>query len=58
MKFAFTEDQEALRSAARAFLGDHSSAAQVRKVMETDLGYDPQVWQRIGRPEASAVVTS
>jgi alkylation response protein AidB-like acyl-CoA dehydrogenase len=48
MRFAFTEDQEALRDAARAFLADNSSPAQVRRVMETELGYDPEVWRRIG----------
>jgi alkylation response protein AidB-like acyl-CoA dehydrogenase len=48
MKFAFTEDQETLRAAARAFLADNSSSAQVRQVMETGLGYDPEVWRRIG----------
>ncbi|MBI4517092.1 MAG: acyl-CoA/acyl-ACP dehydrogenase [Deltaproteobacteria bacterium] len=48
MKFAFNEDQEALRAAARGFLADHSSPAQVRKVMATEAGYDPDVWRRIG----------
>ncbi len=48
MRFAFTEDQETLRAAARAFLADNSSSAQVRQVMETELGYDPEVWRRIG----------
>ena len=48
MKFAFNEEQEALRAAARSFLADHSSAAQVAKVMATELGYDPEVWKRIG----------
>ena len=48
MKFAFTEDQEALRQAARSFLADHSSAAQVRAAMDTERGYDPAVWDRIG----------
>ncbi len=48
MRFAFTEEQEALRDAARGFLADHSSAAQVRAAMQTEAGYDPAVWQRIG----------
>ena len=49
MKFAFTEDQEALRQAARSFLADHSSGAQVRAAMDTERGYDAAVWDRIGR---------
>ena len=48
MRFAFTEEQEALRDAARSFLADHSSSAQVRAAMQTDTGYDPAVWRRIG----------
>jgi alkylation response protein AidB-like acyl-CoA dehydrogenase len=48
MRFAFTEDQEALREAARGFLADHSSAAQVRAAMQTETGYDAAVWRRIG----------
>jgi alkylation response protein AidB-like acyl-CoA dehydrogenase len=49
MRFAFSEEQEALRSAARDFLGEHSSSARVRQAMETELGYDPDVWRRIGQ---------
>jgi alkylation response protein AidB-like acyl-CoA dehydrogenase len=48
MRFAFTEEQEALRAAARTFLESHSSAARVREAMETERGYDPAVWRRIG----------
>jgi len=48
MRFAFTEEQEALRDTARSFLADHSSSAQVRAVMETESGYDPALWRRIG----------
>jgi alkylation response protein AidB-like acyl-CoA dehydrogenase len=48
MRFAFNEEQETLRTAARSFLGDHSSSAKVRQVMETERGYDPEVWKRIG----------
>jgi alkylation response protein AidB-like acyl-CoA dehydrogenase len=48
MRFAFDEEQEALRSAARSFLANYSSPARVRQAMETDRGYDPDVWSRIG----------
>lgn len=48
MRFAFTEEQEALRSSARSFLNDHSASAQVRAAMQTETGYDPALWQRIG----------
>jgi len=48
MNFAFTDEQEELRSAARAFLADHSSSEHVRRAMESDLGHDPETWKRIG----------
>lgn len=48
MRFAFTEEQEELRSQARAFLAEHSSSEHVRKAMATAEGYDPALWQRIG----------
>ncbi len=48
MHFAFNEEQEALRTAAREFLADHSAPAQVRAAMESERGYDPEVWRRIG----------
>ena len=48
MDFTFTEEQEALRATARSFLADHSSSEQVRRAMETEQGYDPEVWKRIG----------
>ena len=47
MNFAFTQEQEELRSAARGFLADHSTSEQVRRAMESELGYDPEVWKRI-----------
>ena len=48
MHFAFTDEQEELRESARAFLAEHSSGDQVRQAMATELGYDPEVWKRIG----------
>jgi alkylation response protein AidB-like acyl-CoA dehydrogenase len=48
MRFAFNEEQEELRRTARSFLADCSSPARVRKAMQTERGYDPEVWRRIG----------
>jgi alkylation response protein AidB-like acyl-CoA dehydrogenase len=47
MDFAFNEEQEELRSFARSFLEDHSSSEQVRRAMESEVGYDQEVWKRI-----------
>ena len=48
MRFAFSEEQEELREAARGFLAERSSPDRVREAMETELGYDPEVWRSIG----------
>ncbi len=48
MKFEFNEEQQALRDSASSFLKDHSSGDHVRKVMESETGYDADVWRRIG----------
>ncbi|HEV3353960.1 MAG TPA: acyl-CoA dehydrogenase family protein [Acidimicrobiales bacterium] len=48
MNFAFSEEQEELRRTVRAFLEDKSSSAEVRRLMETEEGYDPAVWEQMG----------
>ncbi|MEL6893330.1 MAG: acyl-CoA dehydrogenase family protein, partial [Actinomycetota bacterium] len=47
MNFAFTEEQEELRSTIRAFLEAKSSEEAVREQMETDQGYDTDVWTQM-----------
>ncbi len=42
--FVFTAEQQELRQTLRKFLADHSPPAQVRRLMETEEGYDPAVW--------------
>ena len=54
MNFAFDEGQEELRAAARSFLADHSSSEHVRCAMESELGYDPELWKRILGPRELA----
>ncbi len=48
MNVAPTEDQIMIRDAAERFLGEVSGSAAVRKAMESPLGYDETVWQRMG----------
>lgn len=45
----FTPDQEQLRTIVRGFLADKSPEAEVRRLMETDEGYDPAVWAQMAR---------
>jgi alkylation response protein AidB-like acyl-CoA dehydrogenase len=40
------EDQEQLRHAVRSFLERRSPEPEVRRLMETEQGYDPAVWQQ------------
>ncbi|MFZ6005164.1 MAG: acyl-CoA dehydrogenase family protein [Actinomycetota bacterium] len=44
MNFAFSEEQEELRRITRQFLEAKSPEAEVRRLMDTDEGYDPAVW--------------
>ena len=47
MNFAFSDEQEALRSTVRQFLADTSPEAEVRRLMETTEGYSPEAWQQL-----------
>jgi alkylation response protein AidB-like acyl-CoA dehydrogenase len=47
MNFAFSEEQEELRSAVRRFLAEKSPEPQVRRMMATEEGYDPDVWRQM-----------
>jgi alkylation response protein AidB-like acyl-CoA dehydrogenase len=48
MNFAFSEEQEELRSSVRRFLEDKSPMTEVRRLMETSEGYDTAVWKQMG----------
>jgi len=47
MKFGFSDEQQEFRSIVRRFLEDKSPASAVRRQMETDRGYDPDVWRAL-----------
>ena len=47
VNFAFTEEQEELRSFIRSFMEEKSAEATVRELMETDDGYDAAVWSQM-----------
>jgi alkylation response protein AidB-like acyl-CoA dehydrogenase len=48
VRFAFSEDQQELRRATRRFLTTFSSSERVRRAMASELGYERDVWQRLG----------
>ncbi len=49
MKFSFTDEQQEFRSVLRRFLEDKSSTTEVRRLMETDEGCDPEVWRQLSQ---------
>jgi alkylation response protein AidB-like acyl-CoA dehydrogenase len=49
MKFSFTDEQREFRTVVRRFLEDRSPTTAVRRQMETDRGYDPEVWRQLGQ---------
>lgn len=46
---SFTQEQDQLRAAVRDYFHDKSPEAEVRRLMATDEGYDPAVWQQMAR---------
>ncbi|MBV9380352.1 MAG: acyl-CoA/acyl-ACP dehydrogenase [Streptosporangiaceae bacterium] len=47
MDFAFSPEQEELRRTVRQFLDKTSPEAEVRRLMATERGYDPDSWRRM-----------
>jgi alkylation response protein AidB-like acyl-CoA dehydrogenase len=47
VNLAFSDEQEELRRSVRRFLGDKSPESEVRRLMETEAGYDPDVWAQM-----------
>ena len=47
-RFAFSEEQQALRTAVRKFCAENFAEATVRQLMESDPTFDPAVWRRLG----------
>ncbi len=48
MEISFTPEHNELRQTVRRFLDNDSTEAIVRKVMETESGYDARTWERLG----------
>jgi alkylation response protein AidB-like acyl-CoA dehydrogenase len=49
VNFAFSEEQEELRKSVRRFLEDKSAETEVRRLMETEEGYDSAVWDQMAQ---------
>jgi alkylation response protein AidB-like acyl-CoA dehydrogenase len=47
MEFVFTPEQDEFRLSLRRFLADRSPETEVRRLMDTESGYDPAVWAQL-----------
>ncbi len=47
MDYSFTDEQEQFRSIVQRFLKEKSPTSEVRRLMETEEGYDPNVWRQL-----------
>ena len=47
MRFSFSSEQEEFRSNLRRLLADRSPTKEVRRLMETDQGYERDGWRAI-----------
>jgi alkylation response protein AidB-like acyl-CoA dehydrogenase len=45
--FAFSEEQDALRSTVRRFCDERSPSSEVRRLMDTTEGFDQDVWKQL-----------
>lgn len=47
MKYSFSEEQIQLRDTVSRFLEQHSTTPEIRRLMDTDSGFDRNVWSRL-----------
>ena len=47
IQFHFTEEQRQFRDMLRRFMAEASPSSEVRRLMDTELGFDPAVWRRM-----------
>ena len=47
-EFTFSDEQQQLRGAVRKFCAENFAEPTVRRLMESDVTYDPAVWNRLG----------
>jgi alkylation response protein AidB-like acyl-CoA dehydrogenase len=49
MRFGFSNEQEEFRSTLRRFLETHSKSADVRRLMETEAGFERDRWKKLNQ---------
>lgn len=56
MRFAFSSEQEEFRASLRRFFADHSSSKEIRRLMQTEAGWERSGWQALNRELGLAAV--
>ena len=49
MRFAFTDEQQEFRTILRRFFEQRSPVSEVRKLMETEAGWDRGTWTKLNQ---------
>ncbi len=56
MQYSFTSEQHQFREVVQRFMKDKSPATEVRRLMETDAGFDADVWKDLSGQLALAAI--
>jgi alkylation response protein AidB-like acyl-CoA dehydrogenase len=49
MQFAFSQEQQLIQESARTLLDESASSERVRAALQTEVGYDPDLWNVMAR---------
>ncbi|HEY2461806.1 MAG TPA: acyl-CoA dehydrogenase family protein [Candidatus Acidoferrum sp.] len=56
MQFGLSESQEILKNSARKFFAGECPMAEVRRIMETDTGYDAALWVKLAEQGYTGII--
>lgn len=57
MQFTFTSEQQQFREIVQRFMKDKSPPGEVRRLMETEEGFDPAVWKQLSEQLALPAIS-
>ncbi|HZC65929.1 MAG TPA: acyl-CoA dehydrogenase family protein [Candidatus Dormibacteraeota bacterium] len=58
MQFGLSESQEFLKDSARKFFAGECPSSEVRRLMETETAYDPQLWAKLADQGYTGIIFS
>ena len=56
MQFGLSESQEFLKDSARKFFAGECPSAEMRRLMETESGYDPALWSKLTQQGYTGII--